>query len=635
MIPGPGVRPVRSSIPYSTRCLEGVQLIDFEFRYAYVNRTAAAHGRRTREELLGRKMADAYPGIEQTGMFATLTRCMVERTPQQMANHFTYPDGRFSWFDLRMNPVPAGVLILSIDISDLKAVEEQARRSEAHLAATLDCMAEGVITADLEARVTGMNPSAQVLTGWSEHEGKGRRLQELVRLLNQDTDRPIDDPVEVILRDGLKLGLANHTVLVARNGVRIPIASSGVPIRHADGTIRGVVLVLKDMKEEYDLAAMFQQAQKMESLGLLAGGVAHDFNNLLTVISGYAEVALRHAEAGSKLHDQLQQILRAGDRARALTRQLLAVGRKQVLQPRVLDVNETVGNLEKMLRRLIGENVEFVTRLAPDLDRVLFDPGQIDQILMNLAVNARDAMPDGGTLILETANVELGPDYVRLHEAARPGPHVMIAVSDTGTGMDAETRSRIFDPFFTTKEAGKGTGLGLSTVYGIVKQGGGNIWVYSEPGRGTSFKIYLPRTEAQPDAPEGATGAETAGPVGGTVLVVEDEKAVLRLLELVLKENGFTVHSADTPEAAVEACRRHPEIDLLLTDVVLQRSDGKRLAAELVSLRPGLKVVFMSGYTDGVLAHNGVLEPGIDFLQKPIGAEALLTKIRAVLATGS
>lgn len=395
--------------------------------------------------------------------------------------------------------------------------------------------------------------------------------------------------------------------------------------------MRGAVVVLKDMKEEYELAAMLRQAQKMESIGQLAGGIAHDFNNLLTVINGYSALVLQRLPEGDALRAPIKAIGEAGDRAAALTKQLLAFSRKQVLKPELLDLNEVVLRTSAMLRRLIGEDIELATRLKPGLGAIRFDPGQIEQILMNLAVNARDAMAHGGKLTIETANVALDAKYAKAHPGAHAGPHVMMAVSDMGIGMDAATKARIFEPFFTTKEPGKGTGLGLATVYGIVKQSGGNIWVYSEPGRGTTFKIYLPRVEVL--APQQGAKPESAGAPGtGTILVVEDEDGVRALLRDVLESGGYTVLTAGNAEEAMEICTGYQgEIRLLLTDVVLPGMGGRELSEKLLTMRPQMRIVFMSGYTDNAIVHHGVLDPGLNFIEKPIQPNELLERIAEFL----
>ncbi len=456
---------------------EGIQIIDFERRYLYLNRAAAAHGRRSAAELIGRSMSDAYPGIEGTEMFALLERCLSERVPQRMINLFSYADGGLAWFDLRMNPVPMGVLVLSVDISDQKKAEAALRHSREDLAITLESMADGVITTDLAQRVTHINPAAEALTGWSEQEARGRHLDEMIGFLNQRTGERVDHAVQRVLHGGVKTGLANDTFLIARDGARIPVASSGAPLRDANGAIRGVVLVLKNMKQEYELAALLQQSQKLEAIGRVAASVAHDFNNLLTVILGYCHSALEEAPAAGALREDLVEIDSAALRARELTQQLLAFSRKGVLKPEALDVNELITGMLGMLRRLVSVRITVTAQLQPGLPDVLFDRGQLGQVIMNLVLNARDAMPNGGTLTIETAGALAW---------------VAVVVRDTGVGMDATTRARIFEPFFTTKPEGKGTGLGLATTYGIVEQSGGHIRVESEPNRGTTFTVLLP-----------------------------------------------------------------------------------------------------------------------------------------------
>jgi GAF domain-containing protein/CheY-like chemotaxis protein len=392
----------------------------------------------------------------------------------------------------------------------------------------------------------------------------------------------------------------------------------------------------QETQRAYDELAHTQdqltQASKMEAVGRLAGGVAHDFNNLLTVMMGRTDLLLENMDHGDPRRPAIELIQKTTSRAADLTRQLLAFSRKQVLRPAVLDLNAAVANVSEMLRRLIGEDITLVTALAPALGQVKADPGQIEQVIMNLAVNARDAMPHGGRLTLETANVELDAGYARKHLGARPGPHVMLALSDTGVGMDAATQARIFEPFFTTKGPDKGTGLGLATVYGIVKQSDGNIWVYSEPGRGTTFKIYLPRVEeAALPAPSIATSGR---PPRGmeTILLVEDEEAVRDLARDVLRTRGYTVVEASDASEALRICERHPgAIEMVLTDVVMPGMTGRDLADRLALLRPAIKVLYMSGYTDNAVIHHGVLDAGTVFLQKPFTPAVLAHKVREVL----
>ena len=380
------------------------------------------------------------------------------------------------------------------------------------------------------------------------------------------------------------------------------------------------------------LEEQLMQSQKMEGIGRLAGGVAHDFNNLLTAILGYAELMESQLEDDEGLRSELREIRLAGERAAALTRQLLAFSRRQVLQPRILDLNIVVASVEKMLARLIGEDVRLVTRLEPALGNVKADPGQLEQVLMNLAVNARDAMPEGGTLTFETANAVLDVDFAAVHPGALPGDYVVLVVTDTGTGMTGEVRSHAFEPFFTTKERGKGTGLGLATAYGIVKQSGGYITVDSEAGRGTTFRIYLPRVEGAVVVP-GRSASSSLSSVGTeTILLVEDEAGVRRLSLTVLRTQGYVVLEAASGDIALEVARSETgPIHLVVTDVVMPGMSGRELWDRLRVLRPDSRVLFMSGYTDDVIARHGVLEPGIAFLQKPFTPLGLAQKVREVL----
>lgn len=375
-----------------------------------------------------------------------------------------------------------------------------------------------------------------------------------------------------------------------------------------------------------------RQSQKMEAIGQLAGGVAHDFNNLLTAISGYSDLSLRQLRPDDRLRQNIEEIKKAADRAAGLTRQLLAFSRRQVLQPKVLNLNMVVADMHKLLRRLIGEDIELITICKSPAEIIYADPGQIEQVVMNLAVNARDAMPRGGRLIIETSNVELNEEYTQRHVAIQPGHYVRLVISDTGCGMDAETQNRIFEPFFTTKKMGKGTGLGLSTVYGIVKQSGGHIWVYSEVGHGTTFKIYLPRAEQVIDY----TNAEDTGSalLNGTetVLLVEDEEIVRDMTRKSLELTGYKVLEAASGGEAMMICESHADaIQLLLTDVVMPEMSGRELAECLKKVRPEMKTLYMSGYTDEAIVNHGILAPNTAFLEKPFTPDSLARKLREVL----
>ncbi len=391
-------------------------------------------------------------------------------------------------------------------------------------------------------------------------------------------------------------------------------------------------VVAHDITERKRLEEQLLQSQKMEAVGRLAGGIAHDFNNLLTIIKGCSELTLMELKGEGPLKGKIEEIQRAADRASALTRQLLAFSRRQVMEMKVIDLNTLLRDLNKMLRRVIGEDIELVTIFSEDLGRVKVDPGQIEQMILNLAVNARDAMPSGGRLTLMTVNAELDEEYVQGHVGATPGRYVMLSVRDTGVGMRSEVREQIFEPFFTTKERGKGTGLGLSTVYGIVSQSGGHIWVYSEPGQGTSFKIYLPRVEEPLEEGRKSAFAEELPRGNETVLVVEDEEQVRKLAVAILQRQGYRVLESSQGREAFLVCEQHEgPLHLMLADVVMPVMSGPELAKRLEPLHPEMRVLYMSGYPDDAIVHQGVLEEGVNYIQKPFTVGGLMKKVREVL----
>jgi len=445
-----------------------------------------------------------------------------------------------------------------------------------------------------------------------------------------------------VLAEGVPLDIPEEPIQTAKKGTRL-LHTRKVCIKGSDGLTKYLLGISEDITERKqaeqkreNLEDQLRASQKMEAIGSLAGGVAHDFNNLLSVILSYIGFAMESVPKGDPLLADLIEVKNAGERAAVLTRQLLAFSRKQVLQPSVLDVNGVAAGLEKMLRRILGEDIDLVQVLEPELGRVMADQGQIEQVLMNLVVNARDAMPMGGKLTIETANVELDEEWVSRHVGLKAGSYVQISVSDTGCGMDEPTSARIFEPFFTTKEKGKGTGLGLSMVYGIVQQSDGSILVYSEPGRGTTFRIYLPRDHSTGTKPASvsqvlarrATGTET-------VLVVEDEEALRKVILRALVAAGYTVMMANDGDEALQVCERHTgELHLVLTDVVMPRMSGNELARRLAEKRPTTRVLYMSGYTENAISHHGILDEGTHFLAKPFSVTGLLQKVREVLDTG-
>ena len=538
-------------------------------------------------------------------------------------------DGTTFSIELRVTPVEfegrsASQAILR-DITGRKRMEAEIRESEERYRLLFERNLAGVYRSTPDGRLLECNRAFAKMMGFATpaeamgqpgtayHTDHKAREEFLERLRREGS--LVNDENQVRRKDGSLIWIVENVSLISdEDGEEI---------------LLGTVF---DMTERRRLEEQLLQSQKMEAVGRLAGGIAHDFNNLLTAVSGYSELLLTQLAEGDPRRESAEEIRQAGSRAAALTRQLLAFSRRQVLEPRVLDLNAVIAGMERMLRRVIGEDVELTTALEPELWRAKADPGQIEQVILNLVVNARDAMPRGGRLTVETANVELDEEFAGLYATVQPGPHVMLAVSDTGVGMDAELQARLFEPFFTTKERGKGTGLGLSTTYGIVKQSGGSIWVYSEPGHGTTFKIYLPRCEepledlvapVPPKAP--ASGTES-------VLLVEDEPEVRRLVEKLLGLRGYRVLSAASPAEAIAMARRHEApIELLLTDVIMPGMNGRELARILAETRPRMRVLYMSGYTDAAISQQGILAPGTAFLSKPFTPDVLARKVREVL----
>ncbi len=486
---------------------------------------------------------------------------------------------------------------------------------------------DAIITTDDRGRVTYFSRGAAAMFGCRAEEMIGEPVASLY-------PGGLEEARVVKRRLAEQGPLRNYeTGFLARDGRRVEVSASIAMLRDAAGAEVGTLGVLKDIGERRHLEEQLRQSQKMDAIGQLAGGIAHDFNNLLTVIAGRAQLIISRLRPEEPIHRDATLVRTTADRAAALTQQLLAFSRKQVLQPQVLDLNAVVAGMEPMLGRLIGEDIDLAVIPATGLGRVRADPGQIEQVIVNLVVNARDAMPEGGCLTVETADVELDVAYASRHLSVPPGPYVMLAVTDTGLGMDEQTRSRVFEPFFTTKGPGKGTGLGLATVYGIVKQSGGDIKLYSECGRGTSFKIYLPRVAEPTILPAEPRTTPTTAPRGDeTVLLVEDEPEVRDLAREILEASGYRVLQACDPHEAVLVAERHAgAIHLLLTDVIMPRQSGRALAERLRPLRPELQVLYMSGYTNEAIIRHGVLEPDTVFIQKPFTPTALGQKVRETL----
>jgi len=499
-------------------------------------------------------------------------------------------------------------------------------------------------TAFLEAQVNSSHDGLLVVDNQGKKRLQNQRLNDLWRIPKHIADDTDDERQVQFVMHRVKDSeqfvakvkhLYSHPGEISHDEVELTdgtvLDRHSYPVVGADGTHYGRIWSFHDVTERRSLEEQLRQAQKMEAVGRLAGGIAHDFNNILGIITGYGELLAREIQTPDPRLRRVEQIQRAAERAVTLTRQLLAFGRKQVLQPRRLNLNEVVSEVVPMLRSLLGEDVQLVVSLGKDPATVRADPGQIEQVIMNLAVNARDAMPKGGRLVLETSSVELDAEYSSRHPGSRPGRYVVLAVSDTGVGMDAEARSHVFEPFFTTKPVGQGTGLGLATVHGIVSQSEGHIWVDSEPGDGTTFKVYLPRVEMEAAVGPERPALETRGGLE-TILLVEDDASLRDLSSEVLKEQGYGVLAADSPAQALELATRHAgPIGLLLTDVVMPGESGSDLARRLMVSRPGTKILYMSGYASDAVVEHGVLEAAGVFIEKPFSPSALALKVREVL----
>ena len=510
-----------------------------------------------------------------------------------------------------------------------KRAEEALARSETTYRSLVEDSPFGIFRSTPDGQLLAVNPALVSILGYDSEE-------ELLQK-NMAADVYVDPAQRARLLDEvLKLdSLTGESLWRRKDAKTITVRHTARVVRDAEGRVEYFNVLVEDITERKLLEAQLRQAQKMEAVGRLAGGIAHDFNNLLTAITGYTDLALADLREGDPMRQDMEEILRAAHRAAGLTHQLLAFSRQQVLAPRVLDLNEVVQTVDKMLRRLVGEDVELQSVLAPGLGHIKADPGQLEQVIVNLAVNARDAMPTGGKLTIETADVEMAETRGRDLTTVPAGRYVMLAITDSGTGMDEETKARIFEPFFTTKEQGKGTGLGLATVYGIVKQSGGFIWVYSEPGPGTTFKIYLPRVEGAADALAPPVGPAQVPRGTETVLIVEDEQAVRALAKTALARKGYRVLEAANGGEALLLCEsERAPIHLLVTDVVMPGLGGADLAQRLAPLRPDMKVLFISGYTDRAAARHGTMEPGAAYLEKPFSLDALARKVREVLDRG-
>ena len=533
---------------------------------------------------------------------------------------------RGSWFD-------TGLTVIAFQDETDRA------RAETQLAGLLEGAPDAMVVVNESGVIQLANRQAVALFGYPRDE----LLAQKIEILVPDSKRGLHPGHRAAYLAGPEvrpMGADLELVARRKDGSEFPVDIALSPVDTDDGLL--VVAAVRDIserrkgeRERADLETQLRDAQRMESVGRLAGGIAHDFNNVLTIIRGHAELTLLDLPSDAPERADLEQITAAAGHGAALTNQLLAMSRRQVAQPVVLDLNEVVGQLAPMLRRLLGDDIELATALEPSLGLVRADPGQLEQVIINLSINARDAMPNGGQLTIETTNVDFDDEYVRHHEGVVTGDHVQLAVTDSGLGMDAKILGQIFEPFFTTKEPGRGTGLGLATVYGIVKQAGGSVRVYSEPGRGSTFRVYLPRAEGAVAAERPAEGALPL--VGGdeSILVVEDDDRVRALLRAVLERYGYRVQEAEDGHRALELAASQPPFDLVVTDLMMPRMNGWELARIMAATNPGLRTLYVSGYAENAVVHQGILDPDVQFLAKPFSPDALVRKVRAILGDGA
>jgi PAS domain S-box-containing protein len=602
-----------------------------------------------RHELIGQRIEmlvpERYRRQHQTHRDGYADQPKVRRMGAGLDLYGRRRDGSEFPVEISLSPVPGrrGIVVLSAirDITDRKRIEEQLRRAhqelerttgqqlrdyENRLALIVDSSEDAIIAKDLDGIITHWNKGAERIYGYTSQEMVGKSI---TLLAPKDRREEIPETLARIRR-GERIEYY-ESIRVTKDGRHLDMSISVSPIRDMDGKIVGASAIGRNVTAQKRAEEQLRQAQKMEAIGRLAGGVAHDFNNILGIITACGE--LLRDRVDTKAAPYVENIKKAGERGASLTRQLLAFSRKQVVQPKVLDLNERLKETSKLLRPLMGDDVEIVINPKAPSALVEIDPGLLDQILLNLAVNARDAMPRGGKLILETAAVDFDQAFADQHAPMTPGKYSALAVSDTGIGMDHATVSRIFEPFFTTKEVGKGTGLGLATVYGIVRQSGGHIWVYSEPGRGTTFKIYLPSAEHKVSAaPQPEVIAVLPMRRGTSILLVEDDELMRSLTKQMLEEHGYSVMEARDGKSALNIVNaNHTAIDLMLTDVVMRGMSGPELSAHLRASHPQMKILYMSGYTGELIAEHDVLQPGVTLLEKPFTRAALLTTIHNVL----
>ncbi len=612
--------------------INGMAILDPEGKYIYVNPSyARMMGYPNPEPLIGKPWDEMSDPQDVAPVRADIRDGLKEHGKWFGPITVHHSDGTVVPMEMAITLLPdGGTICVTRDITQRVSAQRAQAETEIKYRMLIEQVAAVSYIAELgiNGQWLYVSPQIETMFGYSAEEWLSNSKDWMRHIPIED--HPIVNAAEEANSRGEPFQAEYR--ITRKDGKTIWVSDTAVVVRGSDShpVMEGLIVDISDRKM---LENQLLQARKMEAVGRLAGGVAHDFNNLLTIIKGYIEMALQRCLNQPALHSDIRRIEEAADRAVTLVRQLLAFSRKQVLRPKILDLNAIVLNLDQLLRRLMGENIEMQTFVSKEVGAIKADPGQIEQVIMNLVVNARDALPNGGRILIETSNVDLDSAYTRDHAVVRPGPYVLLAVTDTGIGMTADTVAHIFEPFYTTKESGRGTGLGLSTVYGIVKQSGGYIWVYSEIGKGTTFKVYLPRVkDAVPMSPAPEAHASPARRGHETILLVEDEPAVRELTLMVLSERGYTVIEAHTPEDAERLARNNgAEIHLLLTDVVMPGLSGRELAKRITGRYPNLRVLYMSGYTYNVIAQDGTLEEGISFLQKPFTPQVLAEKVREAL----
>jgi two-component system cell cycle sensor histidine kinase/response regulator CckA len=613
-----------------------IAVVDMEGRRIYNSLAYEKVLGYTQEELKGSASLDQVHPLDRERVKRAAEQARMTGVGATLEYRIRHKDG--SWRVLESTSsvikdakgVAEKLIIVNRDITERKRASEALRMIESGFRSVIENAPYGIYVADEVGHLLRVNPALQKMLGYDSQAD----LEKMNLAWDIYTDSALHQ--RIFETAATQKSFKDLEVEWKRRDGRIARARcSGLLVREPSEGKTYIEVFAEDVTETRSLERQLQVAQKMEAVGRLSGGIAHDFNNLLSVIIGYSQVLKKRLDETNPLREHAEEIEKAGQRAASLTRQLLAFSRQQVLSPAPLSLNALITDMGKMIPRLIGEDVDLLLQLDPAIGSVVADQGQIEQVVMNLVVNARDAMPNGGKLVIETANVILDESFTSNHPGSRAGRYVVLAVTDTGTGMSPQTLAHIFEPFFTTKEAGKGTGLGLATVYGVVKQSGGYIWVDSEIGKGSSFRTYLPQVEKAARVEKAAAAPEKSFRGNETVLLVEDSDALRKLAGSLLEQNGYYVLSAASGAEALELAQRRPgRIHLLLTDVIMPGMNGKVLADHLVPLRAGLKVLFMSGYTRSAIADHGALESGTHLLQKPFSEEALLEKVREVLDGG-